>query len=72
MLKRSAYSDWYRDNIIQDSGIWVGNGITEQMLFNVNYKELKDSNNCNSTFGFYLKNGSVNFIKLIGMKESSE
>ena len=31
-LKMHNLDDWYRKNIQSDSGIWVGNGYTEQML----------------------------------------
>ena len=72
LLKKNAYSDWYRNYVVQDSGIWVGKGINDQTIINFSAripKEL-DINDCSS--GFVIKDGEYTSVKLVGMKKESE
>ena len=72
LIKRFAYSEWYRDNVQPDTGIWIGEGVGNQFLFNGNFRVIKDANTCDSTFGFVIESGNVKMLKLIGMKEEKE
>ena len=72
LLKKNAYSDWYRNYVLQDSGIWVGKGINDQIVINCSAripKEL-DVNDC--SMGFVIKDGEFTSVKLVGMKNESE
>lgn len=64
-LKKYEYDNWYKTCITNTSGIWVGNGLTEQSTIkaNVPYKNnLKEIGNEN---GIIVKNGKPYLVKLI-------
>lgn len=71
-LKNHEYDDWYKNYIMGDSGIWIGNGIDDQYLFDVNSNGNEIVNNCGVSFGYYMKQGEPILIKLIGMKEKGD
>lgn len=72
LLKRNAYSDWYRNYIVQDSGIWIGKGMTDQSLINCNVRIPKDLESNDCSYGFIIKEGEYSYVKLVGMKKESE
>ena len=37
--EEKEYDEWYKNYIIGDSGIWVGNGVDEQYVINVNVRD---------------------------------
>ena len=71
-LKMHNLDDWYRKNIQSDSGIWVGNGYTEQMLIKSEYNRREIDNNPGPTFGFVVIKGKPIALKLLEMKEKEE
>ena len=53
-LKNHEYDIWYKNNITGDNGIWIGNGISDQYLIDVNSsnkdienKKIKEQENIN-------------------------
>ncbi len=71
-LKNHEYDEWYKDYLMGDTGIWVGNGIDDQYLLNVDSNGKDIVNNCGISFGYAVKQGEPIFIKLLGMKESGD
>ena len=71
-LKNREYDEWYKNYIIGDSGIWVGNGINDQYLINLNVNGMDLVNNCGSSFGYAIVRETPELIKLLGMKDEGE
>ena len=71
-IKTHEYEAWYRNYIIGDSGIWVGNGIGDQYLISVNFNDRNKISRCGESFGCVIKQEKVTVIKLLGMKGESD
>ena len=71
-LKNREYDDWYKKYISNDSGIWVGNGINDQYLINVNTSDSNIINNCGESFGYVIDREEPTLIKLLGMREKGD
>lgn len=68
-LKNYEYEDWYKEYINSDNGIWVGNGIDNQYLININSDRRDLINKCGKSYGYHVKDGNLLLIKLLGVKE---
>lgn len=66
-IKEHNYDEWYEKNVI-----WVGNGIEEQYLLDVNATRKEMSNNCGCSFGYIDKKNKTIMLKLLEMKEKRE
>ena len=65
-IKNYEYSDWYKEYIQKENGIWIGNGIDNQYAITI--LERKDlQNRCDFSFGYVVKQGIPNLIKLLEM-----
>lgn len=71
-LKNHEYDDWYKAYITKDSGIWIGNGISDQYLIRLNSGNRNLVNNCGESFGYIVKQEEAVLVKLIGMKDAGE
>ena len=71
-LKNHEYDEWYKEYISGDTGIWVGNGISDQFLITINSSDNNLINNCGESFGYAIRQGNPNLVKLLGMKEKGE
>ena len=71
-LKNHEYDDWYKAYITKDTGIWVGNGISDQYIFRLNSSNRNLVNNCGDSFGYLIKQEEAMLIKLIGMKDDGD
>ena len=71
-LKNHEYDDWYKAYITKDSGIWVGNGVSDQYLIRLNSSNRNLVNNCGDSFGYVIKQEEGMLIKLIGMKDAGD
>lgn len=71
-FKNHEYDQWYKEYINGDNGIWVGNGIDNQYLININTDRRKIINNCGCSYGYVIKQGIPTLIKLLGMKENGD
>lgn len=71
-LKNHGYDEWYKNYISGDSGIWVGNGVGEQYVINVNIRDKNIINRCGESFGYAIKREQITAVKLLGMKEDGE
>ena len=70
--KNHEYDDWYKENLSGDTGIWVGNGASDQFLITINSTSSDIINNCGQSFGYVINQGEPNLVKLVGMKERGE
>lgn len=68
-LKNHEYDIWYKNYISKDEGIWVGSGIENQYTITINFERKSIINNCGRNYGYVIKQGNVNLIKLLEMKE---
>ncbi len=71
-LRNHEYDEWYKNYVIKDSGIWVGNGIENQYLINITSERRLLENNCGRSFGYAINHGVATLIKLIEMKENGD
>lgn len=71
-LKNHSYDEWYKEFIPGDTGIWVGNGITEQYAININLRDKNIINRCGESFGYAIRRENATMVKLLGMKENGD
>ena len=71
-LKNRQYDEWYKNYVLGDSGIWIGNGINDQYLLNINCDRNELINNCGSSFGYAIENEVPSLIKLLGMNDEGD
>ena len=71
-FKNRQYDEWYKNYISGDGGIWVGNGINDQYLININVNRRDLINNCGDSFGYMVKREKPSLIKLLGMKDEGD
>ena len=71
-LKAHEYDTWYRNYIIGDTGIYVGNGIEDQYLISVDTPRKELENSCSKAFGYPIKGGLTMITKLVEMIEEDE
>lgn len=71
-LKKHEYDEWYKNYIAGDSGIWVGNGATEQYLIKINIRDKNIVNRCGDNFGYIIRQENASAVKLLGMKENGD
>lgn len=71
-LKSHEYDEWYKSYIAGDSGIWVGNGVTEQYLLKVDIRDKNIINRCGDNFGYIIRQEKASAVKLLGMKENGD
>ncbi|MCI5836099.1 MAG: type VII secretion protein EssC [Firmicutes bacterium] len=64
-IKKYNYDDWYRNNGVGNSGIWLGSGITEQYVIKIAKMDRKLYQEIKSDFGYKVENGIPVLVKLI-------
>ena len=70
-IKNHEYDDWFKEYITGEDGIWVGNGMEDQYIFELNSN--KDLiNNCGESFGYAVNNSDETMIKLLGIKDKGD
>ena len=64
-IKKIEYEAWYKANVNNNSGIWIGNGIVNQytILLNKMTKELREE--IPDNFGYVIINGKTSYAKLV-------
>ena len=68
-IKEHQYDNWYKNYVTGDTGIWVGNGIDTQFVFTTNATKKELVSDCGNSFGFYINQGKVVLMKLVGLGE---
>ena len=71
-IKNREYDEWYKNYVSNDSGIWVGNGISDQYLISINAGYGSMVNNCGQSFGYKIKREEPTLVKFIGILEEGE
>lgn len=71
-IKSHAYEEWYKNYITSDTGIWVGNGVAEQYVLNVNVRDKNIINRCGESFGHVIIREQITAVKLLGMKDDGD
>ena len=71
-LKNRIYEDWFKSNVNQEKGIWLGNGLIDQFILTIDGKNSVELNRCGMSFGFAIKNGIPIKAKLLGLDENIE
>lgn len=71
-LNNFSYSDWYKENVSKDTGIWLGNGVNEQYIMKSKSTSYRLANECGTDYGYVFTNGKPSLVKLVGMKENNE
>ncbi|MDR0918979.1 MAG: type VII secretion protein EssC [Oscillospiraceae bacterium] len=64
-LNTISYSQWYTKHIGKTNGIWVGNGFASQNQFDVTKKNTDMRSELPKDFGFVVKNGKAETVKLL-------
>ena len=68
-VKEHNYDDWYKENVLESNIIWVGNGIEDQYLLDVDAPRKEILDNCGCSFGYINKKSKTIMLKLLEMKE---
>ena len=71
-LKNRIYEDWFKSNVNQEKGIWLGNGLVDQFILTIDGKNSIELNRCGMSFGFAVKNGIPIKAKLLGLDGNIE
>ena len=72
LIKKYNYDDWYRNNVVNNKGIWIGNGLTEQYILKISKLDRKYYQEIGNKFGYNVENGNPTLIKLIDFFSNEE
>lgn len=64
-IKIFEYESWYKSNINQNEGIWLGNGINDQFSINITQKTKESKEDLPYNFCFVVKRGKPILVKFI-------
>lgn len=64
-IKKFTYDSWFKDNYNSSNGIYLGNGLGEQILINTNKRIPEMKEDVPYNFGFVIKRGIPNYVKFI-------
>lgn len=62
-MKKIQTEIWYQNSVDKNSGIWLGQGIADQLLINVNNVSLEHKKLKFNCLAFVINNGEYNIIK---------
>lgn len=64
-LKKYQYEEWYKNNVKGNSGIWVGNGFSEQNSIRVSRMPRGLNDNITNDFGYVVNDNNLDLVKLV-------
>ena len=64
-IKKYAFEPWMKDNFDGNRGVFVGNGISEQMLFKISKLNREDREEIGLDSGFIIRSSKAISIKLV-------
>ena len=70
ILKKQEMNSWYRNYVMNDHGIWVGNGITDQFTIKLSKTPKFCYDEISKEYGYVVKNGIPVFVKLLEGEKS--
>ena len=65
VLKKLEFEEFYKTNINNNRGIWIGNGVSEQMILKSGRMPREYRDTITDKFGFVFENGIITKIKLL-------
>lgn len=71
-LKKHEYEAWYKNNVNNNNGIWIGNGIVNQYTIMLNKITKEHRDDIPNGFGFVVRNGKTTLVKLVESGENYE
>lgn len=71
-FKKVEYDAWFKNSIKNSSGIWVGNGITEQFTLKISKITRDLYNEIDKSYGYVLLNGTPRLVKFIEGEDEYE
>ena len=71
-LKNHEYDSWYKTYSNEENGIWLGNGINDQYLINVNLSMNERNNNCGLSYGYSVNPKRSAELKVIGLRNAED
>jgi len=71
-LKTHEYDEWYKEYVVDDNGIWIGNGVADQYVIKLNRVQTELSNSIGTSFGYVINQGNPTLIKLLEMNEDGD
>ena len=64
-LKKYEYDPWYKNNVNNTSGIWIGSGVGEQTLIKANIPYRNNFKEMSNDYGVVVHKGKPYLVKLI-------
>ncbi len=64
-LKKIEFEEFFKECVNVNGGIWIGNGVSDQMLFRINKIPREYRENIENDYGFIIESGNINKIKTI-------
>lgn len=68
-LKKMEYESFYMETVNKNSGIYLGDGITDQFVIKLNNTNKEMTENIGNNFGYVILQGKPTLIKLINYEE---
>ena len=65
IIRNASYDDWFRSGSDLSYGIWIGNGINEQNLFNISKLGKEDREEITNEFGYIINTSKATKIKVL-------
>ena len=64
-IKKNIYDSWFKDNYNPSNGIFVGNGLSDQMTINISKRIPEMKEDVPYNFGFVVKKGIPTYVKFV-------
>lgn len=64
-IKKYTYDDWYKNSINNNNGIYIGNGLADQLVLNVGKRIPEMKEDLPYNFGFVIKKGVPICVKFV-------
>ena len=71
-LKKLDFEAWYKNNVNNNGGIWVGNGIVNQYTIVLNKITKEHRDEISDNFGYIVNSGKTIFVKLLENSDDTE
>ena len=64
-IKKYAYDEWFKNGFTPNCGIYVGNGIDNQMIINIGKRIPEMREEIDNNFGFVVNKGTPICVKFV-------
>lgn len=64
-IKKNIYDAWFKDNYNQTNGIYIGNGLADQMTINISKRIPEMKEDVPYNFGFVIRKGIPTYVKFV-------